>query len=52
MDKETNYIEGNQTWEIVDLLEGKYSIRVKWVYKTKFNVEGKVEKHKARLVAT
>ena len=38
------------TWELVDLPKGKEVIGVKWVYKTKSNVEGKIERHKARLV--
>ena len=50
MDDEINAIEKNKTWELVDLLEGKEVIGVKWVYKTKSNVEGKIERHKARLV--
>jgi hypothetical protein len=29
----------------------KKSIGVKWVYKTKLNEKGQIEKHKARLVA-
>ena len=33
-----------------DLLRNSI-IGVKWVYKTKFNEKGQVEKHKARLVA-
>eukprot|EP00253_Pinus_taeda_P004625 PITA_04625 len=34
----------------MDLPEGKNSIGVKWVYKTKSNAEGKIDRHKARLV--
>ena len=33
----------------MDLPQGKKVIRVKWVYKTKRNIEGKIERHKARL---
>lgn len=46
-------IEGtkrNDTWELTTLPEVHKAIVVKWVYKTKTNHEGKVEKHKARLV--
>ena len=50
MDDEINATEKNKTWELVDLLEGKEVIGVKWVYKTKSNAEGKIERHKARLV--
>jgi hypothetical protein len=51
MDEEIDSIERNNTWDLVDLPEGKKSIGVKWVYKTKLNAEGEVEKYKARLVA-
>lgn len=30
---------------------GSKTIRVKWIYKTKLNEHGEIEKHKARLVA-
>ena len=50
MDEELNAIEKNKTWELVDLPKGKEVIGEKWVYKTKSNVEGKIERHKARLV--
>jgi hypothetical protein len=50
MNEEIEAIERNNTWGLVDLPSGKNSIGVKWVYKTKFNEKGKVEKHKARLV--
>ena len=50
MDEEMNAIEKNKTWELVDLPKGKEVIGVKWVYKTKRNAEGKIERHKARLV--
>ena len=50
MDEEINSIEKNKTWELVDLQKRKEVIGVKWVYKTKSNAEGKIERHKARLV--
>ena len=50
MDEEINAIERNKTWDLVELPKGKEVIGVKWVYKTKSNVEGKIERHKARLV--
>ena len=44
-------IEKNNTWELVNCPHGKYIIGVKWVYKTKLNPDGTIQKHKARLVA-
>eukprot|EP00253_Pinus_taeda_P018545 PITA_18545 len=41
----------NEAWDLVDLLAGRKPIGSKWVFKKKTNVEGKVEKYKARLVA-
>ncbi|XP_074337764.1 uncharacterized protein LOC141705328 [Apium graveolens] len=51
MDEEIGTIEKNDTWELTDLPEGHKTIGVKWVYKTKTNQDGEVEKYKARLVA-
>lgn len=50
MDTEMSYIEKNQTWSLVSLPDGAKAIGVKWIYKTKFNELGKVDKLKARLV--
>eukprot|EP00253_Pinus_taeda_P024726 PITA_24726 len=50
MDVEMNSIERNKTWDLVKLPKGKEVIGVKWVYKTKCNAKGKIERHKARLV--
>ncbi|KAI3708032.1 hypothetical protein L2E82_37034 [Cichorium intybus] len=50
MDEEMKAILKNNTWELVDLPEGHKSIGVKWVYKTKLNERGEIDKHKARLV--
>ncbi|RDX73148.1 hypothetical protein CR513_47280, partial [Mucuna pruriens] len=44
-------LEKNNTWELVDCLHGKYIVGVKWVYKTKLNPDGTMQKNKARLVA-
>lgn len=51
MDLEIEAIERNNTWELVDLPKGSKRIGVKWVYKTKLNEKGEIEKYKARLVA-
>lgn len=51
MDEEISEIKKNDTWELTELPEGYKAIDVKWVYKTKTNQDGEVEKYKARLVA-
>jgi hypothetical protein len=51
MDEKIDSIERNNTWDLVDLPEGKNTIGVKWVYKTKLNAKSRVEKYKAILVA-
>lgn len=51
MNNEIKSIEKNQTWELTDLPKGKKTIGVKWVFRTKLNEKGEVDKHKARLVA-
>ncbi|GJW31679.1 retrovirus-related pol polyprotein from transposon TNT 1-94 [Tanacetum coccineum] len=43
-------IQRNNTWELVDLLAGKHSLGLKWVFKTKYLADGSIEKYKARLV--
>ncbi|KAI4336284.1 hypothetical protein L6164_014828 [Bauhinia variegata] len=50
MDEEIKSIEKNQTWKLVELPIGAKKIGVKWVYKTKLNELGEVDKYKARLV--
>lgn len=47
MDVEMEVIKKNGTWELTDLPKGGKTIGVKWVYKTKFNENEEVEKHKA-----
>ncbi|KAK9682502.1 hypothetical protein RND81_10G078400 [Saponaria officinalis] len=43
-------IKKNETWELVDKPKDRKVIGVKWVYKTKLNPDGTLNKHKARLV--
>ena len=51
MDSEISSIEKNKTWELVDLPPKAKTIGVKWIFKTKLNEHGEVDKYKARLVA-
>ena len=51
MEEELNMIDKNNIWNLVDPPKGKDIIGLKWVYKTKYNEDGSIQKHKARLVA-
>ena len=51
MAKEIEALELNNTWVIMDLPPGRKPINCKWVYKAKYNVDGSLERYKARLVA-
>ncbi|CAL2258380.1 unnamed protein product [Prunus armeniaca] len=51
MEAELEIIEKNDTWKLVERPFAKPVIGVKWVYKTKLNLDDTVQKNKARLVA-
>lgn len=51
MVEEINVIEKNSTWELVDRPSDKEVIGVKWIYKSKLNPDGSIQRNKARLVA-
>lgn len=51
MDMEIGAILKNETWELVNAPKGVKVIGVKWVYRTKLNEKGEIDKCKARLVA-
>ncbi|GJX98218.1 helicase-like transcription factor CHR28 isoform X2, partial [Tanacetum coccineum] len=51
MNLEIEAIKRNETWELVDLPKSAKTIGVKWVFKTKLNEMGEVDKYKARFVA-
>lgn len=50
MQEELTAIKRNQTCDLVDLPEGKKSVGIKWVFKTKYKADGTLQKHKDRLV--
>ena len=41
----------NDAWDLVPLPKGRKLVTCKWVYKTKYGPDEKVDKHKARIVA-
>ncbi|CAL2265083.1 unnamed protein product [Prunus armeniaca] len=51
MNAEIEAIERNKTWDLTILPAGVKTIGVKWVFKTKLNESGEIDKCKARLVA-
>ncbi|KAL0298745.1 UNVERIFIED_CONTAM: Retrovirus-related Pol polyprotein from transposon TNT 1-94 [Sesamum radiatum] len=51
MKEEITSMDKNQVWELTKLPEGAKPIGCKWVYKTKRNLSGRIERYKARLVA-
>ncbi|KAL3519542.1 hypothetical protein ACH5RR_017691 [Cinchona calisaya] len=50
MGDELFMIEKNKTWELVDKPQDMKVIGVKWVFRTKLNADGSINKKKARLV--
>ena len=50
MKEELFMIEKNMSQDLVDQPEDKNIIGLKWVFRTKLNVDGSVDKHKSRLV--
>ncbi|KAJ3704768.1 hypothetical protein LUZ61_008473 [Rhynchospora tenuis] len=51
MAAELDALARNSTWELVPPPPGAHIIGAKWIFKTKYNADGSVERHKARLVA-
>ncbi|GKD53661.1 DNA polymerase zeta catalytic subunit-like protein [Tanacetum coccineum] len=47
---EIDYILQNHTWELVDLPPGCKPLGYKWIFKKKLEVDGTIDKYKARLV--
>ena len=50
MESEIQAIKKNNTWVLTELPKQARAIGVKWIYKTKLNEKGEVDKYKARLV--
>ena len=50
MNEEYKSMQNNQVWNLVPLPEGKKPIGCKWIFKTKRDSEGNVERYKARLI--
>ncbi|KAL4366702.1 hypothetical protein GQ457_05G014270 [Hibiscus cannabinus] len=51
MKDEMNSMKNNEVWDLVSLPDGVKAIGCKWVFKTKKNSKGNIERYKARLVA-
>ena len=51
MKEEYQSLLANDTWDLVPLPKGRKFVKCKWVYKTKYEPDHKVDKHKAKLVA-
>ncbi|CAL8993086.1 unnamed protein product, partial [Prunus brigantina] len=51
MESELQSMRKNGVWKLVDLPQGCKPIGCKWVYKTKRNSKGQIDRYKARLVA-
>ena len=50
-DAEYQSLVDNDTWDLVEPPEGRAVVGCKWVFKVKYDGEGKVERFKSRLVA-
>jgi hypothetical protein len=51
MNEEYHSLIENDTWDLIPLRKGRKLVICKWVYRTKYALDGSVERHKAWLVA-
>lgn len=51
MKEELKSMDDNKVWELVELPQGSKRVGCKWVFKTKHDSKGNIERYKARLVA-
>ena len=51
MKNEIDSLKKNDVWDLVELPKGRKAIGCKWIYKTKLDADGEIERYKARLVA-
>jgi Reverse transcriptase (RNA-dependent DNA polymerase). len=51
MKDEIKSMSTNKVWDLVEIPEGAKTVGCKWVYKTKHDPKGNIERFKARLVA-
>jgi hypothetical protein len=51
MNEEYCSLMEHNTWDLVPLPKGRKLVICKWVYTTKYALNGSVERHKARLIA-
>jgi hypothetical protein len=51
MEEEYNSLIWNKTWDLVPFHKGKKLVQCKWIYRTKFAVDGSIDKFKAWLMA-
>ncbi|KAL8140911.1 hypothetical protein V2J09_006932 [Rumex salicifolius] len=51
MKEELKSMSGNKAWDLVEWPKGAKTVGSKWVYKTKRDSKGNIERYKARLVA-
>ena len=48
--EEYDSIMHNDVWKVVSRPEGKLVLTYKWLYKTRYDVDGSIEKQKGRFV--
>jgi hypothetical protein len=49
MEDELSSTSANDVWDLVEIPDGAKKVGCKWVYKTKYDSKGKIERFKARL---
>ena len=49
MEVETNLMNTNDVWDLLEILNGAKIVGCKWVYKTKCESKGNVERYKVEI---